>query len=223
MATSTRSSKNSTRYSQGFDPDLHPRAVGVANQTTMLRGETEEVQRRFKAAMIKKHGEARAEKHFRFFDTICGATQDRQDALEKMLREPMNFSASRRRLQLVQHLASGGNGRNQAAPYFIKNASKMISAERISHYDQHQRTEVETPGWLPAANHRGHHCRRELSEQLDRGYHPPAVRTPEYSAAAGRSELIGAFPFKLPRIFAMPRTRQSWNSSNVRRSRRMPR
>jgi (E)-4-hydroxy-3-methyl-but-2-enyl pyrophosphate reductase len=43
-------------YSAGFDPDLHLQAVGVANQTTMLRGETEEVQRRFKAAMEKRYG-----------------------------------------------------------------------------------------------------------------------------------------------------------------------
>src|SRR5450756_212251 len=43
-------------YSPGFDPDVHLHAVGVANQTTMLRGETEEVQRRFKATMEKKHG-----------------------------------------------------------------------------------------------------------------------------------------------------------------------
>src|SRR6185369_3512815 len=51
-------------YSAGFDPDLHLQAVGVANQTTMLRGETEEVQRRFKAAMAKKYGETELEKHF---------------------------------------------------------------------------------------------------------------------------------------------------------------
>src|SRR5207244_9398155 len=74
-------------YSTGFDPDLHLQAVGVANQTTMLRGETEEVQRRFKAAMAKKHGDVKLPDHFRFFDTICGATQERQDALEKMLKE----------------------------------------------------------------------------------------------------------------------------------------
>src|SRR6266542_2678437 len=43
-------------YSPGFDPDVHLQAVGVANQTTMLRGETEEVQRRIRAAMEKKHG-----------------------------------------------------------------------------------------------------------------------------------------------------------------------
>src|SRR6516162_6859689 len=78
-------------YSAGFDPDLHLQAVGVANQTTMLRGETEEVQRRFKATMERKHGLEKLPQHFRYFDTICGATQDRQDALEKMLLEPMNL------------------------------------------------------------------------------------------------------------------------------------
>src|ERR1041385_447656 len=61
-------------YSPGFDPDVHLKAIGVANQTTMLRGETEEVQRRLKRAMEAKYGAANIDKHFRFFDTICGAT-----------------------------------------------------------------------------------------------------------------------------------------------------
>ncbi|HMJ92065.1 MAG TPA: 4-hydroxy-3-methylbut-2-enyl diphosphate reductase, partial [Candidatus Acidoferrum sp.] len=78
-------------YSPGFDPELHLKAVGVANQTTMLRGETEEVQHRLRAAMMKKYGEQEINQHFRFFDTICGATQDRQDALQKLLKEPMNL------------------------------------------------------------------------------------------------------------------------------------
>ena len=73
-------------YSPGFDPEAHLQAVGVANQTTMLRGETEEVQRRLRTAMEKKFGAAELDRHFRFFDTICGATQDRQDALEKLLK-----------------------------------------------------------------------------------------------------------------------------------------
>lgn len=137
-------------YSQGFDPDVHLQAVGVANQTTMLRGETEEVQRRFKAAMIKKHGEANVANHFRFFDTICGATQDRQDALQKLLVEPMNlllvvggYNSSN-----TSHLAEMGEA--VLPTYFIKNSTKMISAERISHYNQHEKKEVETPNWLPA-------------------------------------------------------------------------
>src|ERR1700761_8232976 len=125
-------------YSEGFDPDLHLRAIGVANQTTMLRGETEEVQRRFKAAMIKKYGEVEIDRHFRFFDTICGATQDRQDALEKLLHEPMDllivvggYNSSN-----TSHLAEMGEAK--LPTYFIKNAAKMVSDEVIVHYDQHQ-------------------------------------------------------------------------------------
>ena len=78
-------------YSAGFDPDVHLSAVGVANQTTMLRGETEEVQRRLRSAMEKRYGAAELDRHFRFFDTICGATQDRQDALQKLLAQPLDL------------------------------------------------------------------------------------------------------------------------------------
>ncbi|HVU08521.1 MAG TPA: 4-hydroxy-3-methylbut-2-enyl diphosphate reductase [Verrucomicrobiae bacterium] len=137
-------------HSDGFDPDLHLQAVGVANQTTMLRGETEEVQRRFKSAMIKRYGEAEIESHFRFFDTICGATQDRQDALEKLLREPMNllivvggYNSSN-----TSHLAEMGEAK--LPTYFIKNAAKMQSDKVIRHYNQHIREEVETQDWLPS-------------------------------------------------------------------------
>ena len=136
-------------YSEEFDPDLHLQAVGVANQTTMLRGETEEVQRRFKAAMTQKNGATELDKHFRFFDTICGATQDRQDALEKLLHEPMNllivvggYNSSN-----TSHLAEMGEAK--LPTYFIKNAAKMESDKLICHYNQHIRAEVETHDWLP--------------------------------------------------------------------------
>jgi len=136
-------------YSPGFDPDVHLQAVGVANQTTMLRGETEEVQRRIKAAMEKKHGGGNLPSHFRFFDTICGATQDRQDALEKMLKEPMNllivvggYNSSN-----TSHLAEMGE--KVLPTYFIKNAAKMVSGRLILHYNLLKQQEVETDGWLP--------------------------------------------------------------------------
>src|ERR1051325_5130665 len=134
-------------YSEGFDPDLHLQAIGVANQTTMLRGETEEVQRRLKAAMIKKYGEAEVDKHFRFFDTICGATQDRQDALEKLLRQPLDlllviggYNSSN-----TSHLAEMGEAK--LPTYFIKNAAKMES-DKIVHYNLHQHQEAEKMKWL---------------------------------------------------------------------------
>jgi 4-hydroxy-3-methylbut-2-enyl diphosphate reductase len=136
-------------YSAGFDPDVHLKAVGVANQTTMLRGETEDVQRRIRAAVEKRYGKEDLDKHFRFFDTICGATQDRQDALEKLLREPMDlllviggYNSSN-----TSHLAEMGEAK--LPTYFIKNAAKMVSDKLIQHYDQHKHQEVETKNWLP--------------------------------------------------------------------------
>src|SRR6202521_3406063 len=72
-------------YSPGFDPDIHLKTVAVANQTTMLRGETEEVQRRVRQAIADRDGADEAAKNFRFFDTRRGATPHRRDALRKLL------------------------------------------------------------------------------------------------------------------------------------------
>src|SRR3989449_6125317 len=136
-------------YSPGFDPDIHLQAIGVANQTTMLRGETEEVQRRLRRAMEKRYGAEELDRHFRFFDTICGATQDRQDALQKLLREPMDlllviggYNSSN-----TSHLAEMGEAK--LPTYFIKNAAKMVSDKLIVHYNQHLQQEVEARDWLP--------------------------------------------------------------------------
>jgi 4-hydroxy-3-methylbut-2-en-1-yl diphosphate reductase len=137
-------------YSPGFDPDRHLQVIGVANQTTMLRGETEEVQHRLRAAMGQRYGSAELAQHFRFFDTICGATQERQDALEKLLNEPIDlllviggYNSSN-----TSHLAEMGEARRPT--YFIKNAAKMVSEKVIAHWNLHLQKEVETHNWLPA-------------------------------------------------------------------------
>src|SRR6266700_3905723 len=118
--------------SEGFVPDVHLQAIGVANQTTMLRGETEEVQRRLRNAMIQKYG----------------ATQERQDALGKLLQEPLDlllviggYNSSN-----TSHLAEMGEAK--LPTYFIKNAAKMESDKLIHHYDQHKHEELETSNWL---------------------------------------------------------------------------
>ena len=136
-------------YSNGFDPDIHLHAIGVANQTTMLRGETEEVQRRLKQAMAEKYGVANVKEHFRFFDTICGATQDRQDALEKLLANPLDlllviggYNSSN-----TSHLAEMGEAK--LPTFFIKNAAKLVSDREIIHYNLHQQQEVTSENWLP--------------------------------------------------------------------------
>lgn len=136
-------------YSVGFDPDLHLKAIGVANQTTMLRGETEEVQQRLRAAMIGRYGADALEQHFRSFDTICGATQERQDALQQLLSEPLDlliviggYNSSN-----TSHLAEMGEAK--LPTYFIKNASKIVSDRSIQRYDLKLQMEVESRDWLP--------------------------------------------------------------------------
>lgn len=175
-------------YSEGFDPDLHLKAVGVANQTTMLRGETEEVQRRLRAAMERKHGREALPEHFRFFDTICGATQDRQDALEKLLKTPLDlllviggYNSSN-----TSHLAEMGEA--LLPTYFIKNSSKMVSPGLIQHWDLHRRQEIETRDWLPAGEATigvtaGASCPNNLIEEvIERLFELKGVPVPEPAA-----------------------------------------
>ncbi len=124
--------------SPGFDPDLHLGKIGVANQTTMLKTETEEIQRRLRKAITARDGMDTA---FQMFDTICGATQERQDALFEMLRKPMD-------LLLV---IGGYNSSNTAhlveiaepevPTFFIRDSSRIRSLEEIVHYDLHHKQE----------------------------------------------------------------------------------
>ena len=75
-------------YPPGFDPDIHLQKIGVANQTTMLKSETLEIQNRLGQAIQHRDGSSQ---NFLMFDTICGATQERQDALFEMLKTKMDL------------------------------------------------------------------------------------------------------------------------------------
>ncbi len=74
--------------SPGFDPDVHLRRIGVANQTTMLASESMEMAARLAAAMADRWGPEEMQDRFRSFDTICTATQVRQDAVREMMESP---------------------------------------------------------------------------------------------------------------------------------------
>jgi 4-hydroxy-3-methylbut-2-enyl diphosphate reductase len=176
--------------SDGFDPDKHLDAIGLANQTTMLRGETEEVQRRLRAAMIEKHGEEVIAEHFRYFDTICGATQDRQDALRDLLSRPMDlllvvggYNSSN-----TSHLAEMGE--EKLPTYFIKDASEIESAERLNHFLQHKQEMVAAENWLPLKGEltvgitAGASCPNNLIEEV-------ILRTYELRGAPA-SEVLGS-------------------------------
>lgn len=77
--------------SDGFDPDVHLDRIGVANQTTMLARESLAIGAAVGEAMVRAYGEGHKAEHFRTFDTICSATQDRQDAVTDLLREPLDL------------------------------------------------------------------------------------------------------------------------------------
>ncbi len=78
--------------SPGFDPEIDLKRVGVANQTTMLMSETMAVGEELRKAMVERYGEENLGEHFELFDTICSATQDRQDALFELLEHPLDIA-----------------------------------------------------------------------------------------------------------------------------------
>ena len=127
--------------SPGFDPDLHLAHVGVANQTTMLKSETEEIQKRIKQAVMERDGNV---ERFQMFDTICGATQERQDALFDMLRKPMDvlFVVGGYNSSNTTHLVEIGE--QNLPTFFIRNADCLASLDQIIHYDLHEKKEVSS-------------------------------------------------------------------------------
>ncbi|MCE2694575.1 MAG: 4-hydroxy-3-methylbut-2-enyl diphosphate reductase [Verrucomicrobiota bacterium] len=139
-------------HSVGFDPDLHLTRVGVANQTTMLKSETEEVQRRLKQAVLDRHGPEAGEQNFQVFDTICGATQERQDSLFGLLKQPLDvllvvggYNSSN-----TTHLVEIGE--QQLPTFFIRTADCLKSLEQIVHFDLHLKAEKESYSTKLASN-----------------------------------------------------------------------
>jgi 4-hydroxy-3-methylbut-2-enyl diphosphate reductase len=126
-------------YSTNFDPDVHLDRIGVANQTTMLKSETEEIQNRVRDALVKRDG---SDENFSVFDTICGATQERQDALFEMLKQKMDL------LLVVGGYNSSNTthlveiGEQELPTFFIRSASCIGSLEEIVHFDIEEREEV---------------------------------------------------------------------------------
>jgi 4-hydroxy-3-methylbut-2-enyl diphosphate reductase len=141
------------RHSPGFDFTRDLERVGIANQTTMLSGESLAIAEEFRRSMERRHGPGAVAEHFRTFDTICSATQERQDAVVALLREPLDVMVvvggynSSNTTHLAALVATHG-----VPVYHIEDASCVDAATgTIRHQPVGQKQEVEATGWLGAA------------------------------------------------------------------------
>ncbi len=135
--------------SPGFDPDLHFDRVALANQTTMLMSESLAIEKMLRESVIKRYSQAAADEHHRAFDTICSATQDRQDAIHELVKTKLSlilviggFNSSN-----TGHLAEIGG--KHFPSFHVQSPEDLISAERIRHFDPQTHKVVETENWLP--------------------------------------------------------------------------
>jgi len=137
--------------SEGFDPDLDLQRIGVANQTTMLSSETLAIQGALRAAFVQKYGPGETLRRFRSIDTICSATQDRQDAMSEILDgiPPQalvvigGYNSSN-----TGHLAEMGIEKGLAT-FHIDDASCMISKSQIRHQPIGEQEQTVDEGWWP--------------------------------------------------------------------------
>lgn len=136
--------------SPGFDPDVDLARVGCANQTTMLSTESLEVGEMFRDAMRVRYGEPELGTRFRAFDTICSATQDRQDAVLQLLGE----------VALDVMIVIGGyNSSNtcnlaricaeRVTTFHVADPDGLVSGTEVRHRAVSTKRETITSNWLP--------------------------------------------------------------------------
>jgi 4-hydroxy-3-methylbut-2-enyl diphosphate reductase len=136
--------------SPGFDPERDLQRIGVANQTTMLARESLAIAAEVGKSLERRYGESHVTEHFRSFDTICSATQDRQDAVNELLKEPLD----------VMLVIGGYNSSNtislaalcseRVRTYHVADATCIdVARGAVRHLPTGKYDEVEELGWLP--------------------------------------------------------------------------
>ncbi len=137
------------KYSEGFDVEKDLSRVGIVNQTTMLASETQEIADLFRETMIEKFGEENIKYHFADTrDTLCYATNDNQQATYGLLEQNADIAVivggykSSNTSHIVELL-------EQKYPsYFISDETKLISENKIKHFDLVSKQEKITENYL---------------------------------------------------------------------------
>ena len=136
-------------YSEGFDPDTDLDGVGIANQTTMLKGETDQIGKLLEKTIMEKFGVENLNDHYMVMDTICDATQERQDAIYKLVdaKPDMMIVVGGFNSSNTQHLQEISEDAN--IPSFWVDTPDRIVPEKnfITHRLAHGEL-VESEGWM---------------------------------------------------------------------------
>jgi 4-hydroxy-3-methylbut-2-enyl diphosphate reductase len=140
------------KSSPGFDPDRDLQRIGVANQTTMLASESLAIAAAVGLSLAKRRGEAEPGAHFRSFDTICSATQERQDAILKMMQDPPDVMVviggyNSSNTNHLAHLC-----REYATTYHISDSVCISPEDRTIRHKPElsaEAPEIVTADWLP--------------------------------------------------------------------------
>jgi 4-hydroxy-3-methylbut-2-enyl diphosphate reductase len=136
--------------SPGFDFSRDLIRVGLANQTTMLSGESLAIADEVRKSIARRYGPEALDQHFRSFDTICSATQERQDAVLALLQEPLD----------VMVVVGGYNSSNTChlaalvhqhgiPTYHIEDADSIdVASGALRHQPIGTKTEGTTREWI---------------------------------------------------------------------------
>lgn len=144
--------KFSKACSPGFDPDQDLERIGIANQTTMLKGETEQIGKLFERTLMRKYGPDQLNQHFLSFNTICDATQERQDAMFQLVEDKLDLMV----------VIGGYNSSNtthlqeiaierEIPSYHIDSAERIGPGNRVEHKPLNCDLEVQE-NWLPSGS-----------------------------------------------------------------------
>ena len=136
--------------SPNFDPARDLRRIGVANQTTMLARESLAIGELVGKAMERAHGADYAKENFRTFDTICSATQERQDAVVELLREPLDVMVVIGGYNSSNTISLAAICSESVRTFHVEDADDIDpESGAIRHRPLGGKGEIETEGWLP--------------------------------------------------------------------------
>ena len=137
--------------SPGFDPERHLQRVGVAVQTTMLARESLAIAEEVGASIARARGEEARTADFRSFDTICSATQQRQDAVRELLDEGVDVMVVIGGFNSSNTISLAALCAERVPTYHIETAAAIDPGERRIHYRPAlvKHTEADATDWLP--------------------------------------------------------------------------